>query len=92
MRIPGRGSCGSCWSGGEDLLVTFTSASTVKGFVASVGEDFDFSGVTGACIGVQTAGEAGKHGIRTVVAERADMDALVEAVMGLGAPSSPAGI
>ena len=72
--------------------MTFTSASTVKGFVASVGEDFDFSGVTGACIGVQTAGEAGKHGIRTVVAERADMDALVETVMGLGAPSRPAGI
>lgn len=77
---------------GEDLLVTFTSASTVKGFVASVGENFDFSGVTGACIGVQTAGEAGKHGIRTIVAERADMDALVETVMGLGAPSRPAGI
>lgn len=44
-------------------IVTFTSASTVKGFVASVGEDADFSRMVGACIGAQTAAEARKHGI-----------------------------
>lgn len=65
---------------GEAELVTFTSASTVKGFVASVGEDFDFSRVTGACIGVQTEAEARKYGIRTLVAEQATMDALIEVI------------
>ena len=53
---------------GEIDLVTFTSASTVKGFAAAVGEDFDYSRVLGACIGHQTAAEAAKYGIRTVVA------------------------
>ena len=56
--------------------VTFTSASTVKGFAATVGEDFDFSRVTGFCIGAQTAAEAGRYGIRTKTARSATMDAL----------------
>ena len=67
-------------SGGADL-VTFTSASTVKGFVASVGEDADFSGITGICIGRQTAAEAKKYGIQVRVARQATMDALVDAIM-----------
>lgn len=62
-------------------LVTFTSASTVRGFVSSVGESFDFSRITGACIGEQTAAEADRHGIHTVVAKQATMDALVETVL-----------
>lgn len=66
---------------GEIDLITFTSASTVKGFVASVGE-LDFSRITGVCIGEQTAAEAKRHGIPTVVAKRADIDALVDAVLG----------
>ena len=36
---------------GELTYVTFTSASTVKGFVSSVGEGADFSQITGLCIG-----------------------------------------
>ena len=44
-------------------FVTFTSASTVKGFVSAVGGDADFSRFTGLCIGKQTAGEAEKHHI-----------------------------
>lgn len=52
-------------------IVTFTSASTVKGFVASVGEDADFSRMVGACIGAQTAAEARKHGIPAAVAREA---------------------
>ena len=40
---------------GELSYVTFTSASTVKGFVASVGEDAPLGNITGLCIGAQTA-------------------------------------
>lgn len=67
-------------SGGADL-VTFTSASTVKGFVASVGEDTDFSRLIGICIGEQTAAEAKKYGIQVRVAKQATMDALVDATV-----------
>ena len=64
-------------AGGFDY-VTFTSASTVKGFVSAVGEDADFSRFTGLCIGKQTAGEAEKHHISVKTAGKAAIDALVE--------------
>ena len=66
--------------GTEGLLVTFTSASTVKGFVSSVGEDANFSRMVGMCIGAQTAAEAQKYGIPVRVAREATMDALVELI------------
>lgn len=59
-------------------FVTFTSASTVKGFVSAIGAGADFSRFTGLCIGEQTAGEARKYGIPVRTAERAAIDALVE--------------
>lgn len=62
---------------GEEILVTFTSASTVTGFVRSM-EKANFSHVLGLCIGAQTQAAAEQFGLRTVVAERAAMDALVE--------------
>ena len=62
-------------------VVTFTSASTVKGFVSTVGADADFSRMVGACIGEQTAAEAQKHGIPVRVAKEATMDALVELIV-----------
>ena len=58
--------------------VTFTSASTVKGFVSSVGEGADFSKITGLCIGEQTAAEAKRHGIAVKIAKKAAIDALVD--------------
>lgn len=58
--------------------VTFTSASTVKGFVSAVGEDADFSKTTGLCIGEQTAAQARRWGISVRVADKAAIDALVE--------------
>lgn len=58
--------------------VTFTSASTVKGFVSAIGEDADFSRFTGLCIGKQTAGEAEKHHISVKTVGKATIDALVE--------------
>ena len=65
----------------EGLLVTFTSASTVKGFVSSVGEDADFSRMVGMCIGAQTANQAQKYGIPVRVAREATMDALTDMIV-----------
>ena len=67
--------------GTEGLLVTFTSASTVKGFVSSVGADADFSRMAGMCIGAQTAAQARKYGIPVKTAKAATMDALVELIV-----------
>ena len=63
---------------GKFDFVTFTSASTVKGFVSAVGGDADFGHFTGLCIGEQTAGEAEKYGIHVRIAEKATIDALVQ--------------
>lgn len=67
-------------AGGFDF-VTFTSASTVKGFVSAVGADADFGSFVGLCIGKQTASEAEKFGIRVKTADNATIDALVELAM-----------
>ena len=74
--------------GGEELRellerekrvwVTFTSASTVRGFAAAAGEGADLSRVVGLCIGAQTAAEAGRYGIPVQVAREAAIDSLVE--------------
>lgn len=58
--------------------VTFTSASTVKGFVSAVGEEADFNKITGLCIGEQTAAEARKYDIPVKIAEKATVGALAE--------------
>lgn len=59
------------------VLVSFTSASTVRGFVKSL-PGADFSQVLGCCIGAQTAQEAARHGIQTVVANEATIESLIE--------------
>ena len=64
-------------------IVTFTSASTVRGFVSTVGADADFSRMVGACIGEQTEAEAKRYGIPVQVARQATMDALVELIADL---------
>lgn len=66
---------------GNVECVTFTSASTVRGFAASLGNDFDFSKVTGVCIGEQTAAEAGNYGIKRVVAENAAIDDMIGVIL-----------
>lgn len=63
----------------EDLIVTFTSASTVRGFMGTLG-DVDKNHFIGACIGEQTEAEARKHGIRTIKAREATMDALIDCI------------
>lgn len=67
--------------GGEIDTVTFTSASTVRGFLAAAGGGFDPARITGVCIGPVTAAEAERHGIRTVTAECATLDGLLAAVV-----------
>lgn len=64
-----------------ETFVTFTSASTVIGFVTALGEDTDFSAVTAACIGLKTEAEARKHNLHTITAEKATMDALIERIV-----------
>ena len=63
---------------GEVPFVTFTSASTVKGLLATIGDDADLSRFTGLCIGEQTAAEAQRHGIAVQIAREATIDALVD--------------
>lgn len=63
-------------------IVTFTSASTVRGFVRSL-PDTDFSRIVGCCIGRQTAAEAEKHGIPVRVAQQATMESLIECIKGV---------
>ena len=66
---------------GEKLLVTFTSASTVRGFVESL-PGRDLKNVIGCCIGKQTEAEAKKYGLATVVSQEATMESLVECILG----------
>ena len=65
----------------ETLLVTFTSASTVRGFVESL-PGRDLKNVIGCCIGKQTEAEAKKYGLATVVSQEATMESLVECILG----------
>ena len=58
-------------------LAVFTSASTVRGFAAAV-EGADLSRVNAVCIGRQTAAEARNRGMRTWIAEKATLEALVK--------------
>ena len=64
---------------GEKLLVTFTSASTVRGFVESL-PGRDLKNVIGCCIGRQTEAEAKKYGLTTVVSQEATMESLMETI------------
>ena len=63
---------------GAVSAVTFTSASTVRGFLRAVGTRADLSRITALCIGQQTAAEARSHGLRAEVAREATPEALVE--------------
>lgn len=60
--------------------VTFTSASTVKGFVNAL-DDFDFSKVRAICIGQQTAAEAMKYHMQIQIAKEASIDSMMELII-----------
>ncbi len=62
--------------------VTFTSASTVRGFTGAV-ECADYTGIRAVCIGEQTAAEAAKYGMQIQVSDQASMDAMVGKIVEL---------
>lgn len=65
---------------GEIDAVTFTSASTVKGFVHSL-ELKDYEKIHAVCIGEQTAAEARKYGMQISVSKKASIDSMVELIL-----------
>ena len=67
---------------GRSDAVTFTSASTVRGFTGAV-ECADYTGIRAVCIGEQTAAEAAKYGMQIQVSDQASMDAMVGKVVEL---------
>ena len=69
---------------GEIDAVTFTSASTVRGFVRAMGESgMDYHSVRAVCIGEQTARAAAEYGMQIEIADQASMDAMVEKITEL---------
>ncbi|HCT89771.1 MAG TPA: hydroxymethylbilane synthase [Lachnospiraceae bacterium] len=65
---------------GDVDLAVFTSASTVRGFAAAT-EGLDYAKVRAACIGKQTAAEAGGYGMECHVSKAASMDSLVDLIV-----------
>ncbi len=61
-------------------LAVFTSASTVRGFAAAA-PGLELAGLPALCIGRQTAAQAAAYGMKTEIAEKASLDALVELVI-----------
>ena len=67
--------------GGRVDFVTFTSASTVRGFTgATAGFSFDRAGFTAICIGEETAAEADGSGYRTVISQEATIESMIEKI------------
>ena len=63
---------------GEVDYVTFTSASTVHGFVGSLPADTDLTKFTALCIGPSTQKAAQQAGMKTITAANATIDAMIE--------------
>lgn len=61
--------------------VTFTSASTVKGFVQTVKEMPLYKEINAVCIGEQTAKEASKYGMKIHISKESSMDSIVELLL-----------
>lgn len=65
---------------GEIDAVTFTSASTVRGFVNGF-KDLNYEAVKAVCIGEQTAAEARKYGMQISISKEASMDSMMELML-----------
>ena len=65
---------------GEVDAVTFTSGSTVRGFVNSI-KDIDYTAIKAVCIGEQTAAEAQKYGMQITISKEASMDSMMELIL-----------
>lgn len=70
------------FSDGEMSYVTFTSVSTVRGFVKTL-KHIDYTKVNAICIGAQTAVEAHKYGMKVHVSKEASIDSMVELLESL---------
>lgn len=64
----------------KPLAVTFTSGSTVRGFVASLPKGADISKVRGMSIGVKTAEVCAEHGMVAHIAEQATILSLIRLI------------
>lgn len=65
-------------------FVTFTSASTISGFMKTLHPDKEeLSGFTAICIGEQTAKRAEQEGMNYVISKIPSMDSMVECISGL---------
>lgn len=64
----------------EKLYVTFTSASTVEGFVNNVRKE-DLSKITGICIGKQTSERVKKYNIDHIISDDATIDSMIEKLL-----------
>lgn len=63
-------------------IITFTSASTVIGFINSVKDySLDYSKIKAVCIGKQTEKEAKKYNFKTFVSKEATLNSLLEKVI-----------
>lgn len=64
----------------RSTLITFTSASTVRGFTSGA-EGHDFSKLTAVCIGHETEREAMAHGFKTIVSDISTVESMVEKIL-----------
>lgn len=71
-------------SGRELEYVTFTSASTVEGFVKSIGSTA-LNNLTAVCIGHQTSNAAQKYGIKNAISEQASIDSVIDKLLEVAA-------
>jgi len=60
--------------------VIFTSASTVRGFVRTMGS-IDYNQIQAVCIGRQTAAQAGEYGMPVIISEEASIDSMMESII-----------
>lgn len=67
---------------GEIDLVTFTSASTVRGFVQALPK-LDFTRVQAVCIGEQTAKEAQKYNMQVQISKEASVESIIAKILEL---------
>ena len=67
---------------GEIDLVTFTSASTVRGFVQAL-PGIDLAKIQVVCIGEQTAKEAQKQGMQVQISKEASVESMIRKILEL---------
>lgn len=79
---PVREKIGELFAAGGIDAVTFTSASTVRGFVQAMGA-LDYSGIKAVCIGEQTALQAAQYGMELHVSAQASIDSMTELIIQL---------